>query len=309
MTDAAAPAPAADAIPRPPLSAQIYSAIVWGALVLILAWSFFPAEMDRLPELIDGADNMATLMGDFAEPSFRYWRDYLELMLETVQMAVWGSILAVILSVPFALLSSTNLVPWWVTFPMRRLMDAARAINELVFALIFVAAVGLGPLAGVLALVVHTTGTLAKLFSEAVEAIDPRPVEGIRATGASTLQEIVYGVIPQVLPLWISLSLYRFESNIRSATVLGFVGAGGIGISLYDAMRGFNFSATSAILLIIILVVSLFDILSSLLRRVVIDGEDHLPLVLYLVFLTAIIVTGELSLARVIDLNAWLFGT
>ena len=125
-------------------------------------------------------------------------------------------------------------MPWWVYQPVRRLMDAFRAINELVFAVLFVVAVGLGPFAGVMALFIHTTGILAKLFSEAVEAIDPRPVEGIRATGASKLQEVVYGVIPQVLPLWMSFSLYRFESNVRSATVLGLVGAGGIGQVLFE---------------------------------------------------------------------------
>ena len=107
-------------------------------------------------------------------------------------------------------------------------MDACRAINELVFAVLFVVAVGLGPFAGVMALFIHNTGILAKLFSEAVEAFDPRPVEGIRATGAS-VQEIIYGVIPQVMPLWLSYGLYRFESNVRGATVLGIVGAGGIG--------------------------------------------------------------------------------
>ncbi len=108
-------------------------------------------------------------------------------------------------------------------------MDTFRAINELVFAVLFVVAVGLGPFAGVMALFLHTTGTLAKLFSEAVETIDSRPVEGIRAIGASRIQQIIYGVIPQMLPPWISVSLYRFEVNVRAATVLGLVGAGGIG--------------------------------------------------------------------------------
>ena len=103
-------------------------------------------------------------------------------------------------------------------------MDALRATNELVFALMFVAAVGLGPMAGMLALWIHTTGILAKLFSEAVEAIDPRPVEGIRSTGTGVFDEIAYGVIPQVMPLWISYALYRFESNVRAATVVGIVG-------------------------------------------------------------------------------------
>ena len=111
-------------------------------------------------------------------------------------------------------------------------------------------------LAGVLALALNTGGVLAKLFAEAVEAIDPGPVEGVRATGASALQEVIFGVIPQVLPLWISYSLYRFESNVRSATVVGMVGAGGIGVILWEAIRGFQFAQTCALLIVIILVVS-----------------------------------------------------
>ncbi|TNY09194.1 PhnE/PtxC family ABC transporter permease, partial [Escherichia coli] len=103
---------------------------------------------------------------------------------------------------------AANITPAWVHQPVRRLMDACRAINEMVFAMLFIVAVGLGPFAGVLALAVHTTGTLAKLFSEAVEAIDPRPVEGIRATGAHKLVELLYGVLPQVMPLWLSFMLY-----------------------------------------------------------------------------------------------------
>lgn len=295
MTDAT---PQGITIPRRDLSTRIYGWFIWGGFAVMLIWSFVPAEIHRLTELATGASNMAELMGDFASPSFRYWRDWTELMIETVQMAIWGSLLSVILGVPFGLMSSANVVPAWVWFPTRRLMDALRAINELVFALIFVSAVGLGPLAGVLAITVHTTGVLAKLFSEAVEQIDPRPVEGIRATGASGIGEIIYGIIPQVMPLWISTALYRFESNIRSATVLGFVGAGGIGIALYDTMRSFDFGAVSGIMLIVILVVSLFDVLSQLLRRVVIDGENHGALIVFLGALAALTGFVELVLAR-----------
>ena len=122
-------------------------------------------------------------------------------------------------------------------------------------------------LAGILALFVHTTGTLSKLFSEAVEAIDPRPVEGIRATGANGVEDIIYGVIPQVLPLWISYSLYRFEANVRSASVVGMVGAGGIGMLLWDAIRGFQYGATATMLLVIIVTVSIVDLLSSVVRK------------------------------------------
>ncbi|MEO1471890.1 MAG: phosphonate ABC transporter, permease protein PhnE [Pseudomonadota bacterium] len=301
---ASLPAQASVAVPSKPLQAQVFDAFIWIALIAMLVWSFVPAEMNRLPELVTNSGNIGILAGDFFDPTFRYWRSYLDLMLETVQMAIWGSFLAVLFSIPFGLLSSSNIAPAWILFPVRRLMDSFRAINELVFALIFVAAVGLGPLAGVLALVIHTTGTLAKLFSEAVEAIDPRPVEGIKATGARQLHEIVFGVVPQVLPLWISFSLYRFESNVRSATVLGIVGAGGIGQSLSESLRGFDYAAASAILIIIIVTVSLFDIFSQLLRKVVIDGEDQVKFVAFSCALVAIFVLIELILADVITFAA-----
>lgn len=292
-------APARDLpIPGPTRKERAFDYLCWGGFVGLLVWSFTPAEMNRLGEVLSGGGNMGMLLADFLEPNFRYWRTYLDLMLETVQMAVWGSFLSVLLAVPFGLMSSTNVAPAWLPFPVRRLMDAFRAINELVFALIFVAAVGLGPLAGVLALAVHTTGTLAKLFSEAVEAIDPRPVEGIRATGANRLQEIIYGVIPQVLPLWISFSLYRFEANVRSATVLGIVGAGGIGMSLSESLRGFDYGSGAAILLIILATVSLLDVFGNYLRRVIIEGEQHGRFIAYSAFLLALVIAIEAVLTN-----------
>jgi phosphonate transport system permease protein len=127
--------------------------------------------------------------------------------------------------------------------------------------------VGLGPFAGVLALFVHTTGILSKLFSEAVEAIDPLPIEGIRSTGAGALDEIVYGIIPQVLPLWISYSLYRFESNVRSATVVGMVGAGGIGVVMWEIIRGFYYAETCAVLIMVVITVSVIDLVSAQIRK------------------------------------------
>jgi phosphonate transport system permease protein len=238
----------------------------WGLVLAVLGWSWEGAEIRPLA-LLAYAGNMASFAGDFFPPDFTDWRMYVEEMVITVQLAVWGTFLAVVFAVPLGILSSDNIVPWWVYQPVRRLMDACRAINEMVFAMLFVVAVGLGPFAGVLALFVHTTGVLAKLFSEAVEAIDPQPVEGIRATGAVALEEIIYGVIPQVLPLWISYSLYRFESNIRSATVVGMVGAGGIGVVLWELVRGFFYARTAAVMLIIIAVVVLFDLVSQNIRK------------------------------------------
>ncbi len=238
----------------------------WGLVLAILAASWKGADM-RPADLFRDAGNMATYASGFFPPNFGEWRIYLEEMLVTLQIAIWGTALAVLFAVPCGLLCSANVVPWWIYQPMRRVMDAARAINEMVFAMLFVVAVGLGPFAGVLALWIHTTGILAKLFSEAVEAIDPQPVEGIRSTGASALEEVVFGVIPQVLPLWISYSLYRFESNVRSATVVGMVGAGGIGVILWEIIRGFYYAETCAVMLIIVVTVSLIDLLSAQVRK------------------------------------------
>ena len=262
-------------ITHPPLHALAHPAgtkrsltwyLTWGFIVVLLAASWQGADM-RPVELFRDSSNMASYAADFFPPNFRQWRLYVDEMVVTLQIALWGTALAVITAVPMALLASSNIVPWWVYQPVRRLMDACRAINEMVFAMLFVVAVGLGPFAGVLALWIHTSGVLAKLFSEAVEAIDPQPVEGIRSTGASALHEIVYGVIPQVIPLWTSFTLYRFESNIRSASVVGMVGAGGIGVVLWEIIRGFQYAETCAVMIIIILSVSVIDLVSARIRQ------------------------------------------
>jgi phosphonate transport system permease protein len=257
-------------VPRHPFFGRMRG---WFTLLLVaglLAWSWAPVEMQKISLLVTDWRNMAEFAGGFAKPNFHDWDTYFWSMVETVQIAVWGTALAVLLGVPFAILSASNVSPQWIVQPVRRLMDAFRAINEIVFALLFVVAVGLGPLAGVLALAVHNIGIIAKLFSEAVEAIDPRPVEGIRSTGATRLQEVVHGVIPQVMPLWSSFALYRFETNVRSATVLGLVGAGGIGQPLYENIRSFAYAETAAIMIIIVLTVTLIDLLSAQVRKVLV---------------------------------------
>lgn len=254
-------------IPRPSLISRARGWITGLVILALLAWSWAPTEMYKAISLFTDWRNMAEFGSAFLKPNFRDWDVYVLSMVETVQIAIWGTALAVIIGTPFAILSSANVCPQWIVQPVRRLMDASRAINEIVFALLFVVAVGLGPLAGVLALAVHNIGIIAKLYSEAVEAIDPRPVEGIRATGASRLQEVIFGIIPQVMPLWSSYTLYRFETNVRSATVLGLVGAGGIGQPLYENIRSFAYAETAAIIIIVVLTVMLIDMLSAQIRR------------------------------------------
>jgi phosphonate transport system permease protein len=252
-------------MPAPPRT-PISTLLVWGLLLAVLAGSWTGADMRPL-DLWRDAGNMAQYARGFFPPDFHEWRYYLSELIITLQIALWGTALAIVGAVPLSLLASSNLTPAWVHQPVRRLLDACRSINEMVFALLFVVAVGLGPFAGVLALWVHTTGVLAKLFSEAVEAIDPQPVEGIRATGAHPLAEITFGVLPQVMPLWVSYALYRFESNVRSASVVGMVGAGGIGMVLWDVIRGFQYAQTAAVLLMLVVSVTVIDLISSRLRK------------------------------------------
>ncbi len=274
MTDAVDLTP-----PRRPLSAQMFDILLWGGVAILLIISFHPAEIDKFPMLFSSESRMGEFVGGFFAP-FRFWdpawtpidftgKDwglYTGKMWQTIQMALWGTALAIIVAIPLGLLASKNITPAWIQQPVRRVLDLIRSIPDLVVALIFITAVGLGPFAGVMAMMFNTGGVLAKLFSEAVEAIDKGPVEGVRATGAGRLHEIVWGVIPQVAPLWVSYALYRFESSSRAATVLGLIGAGGIGQVLLDSTQSFKYDETGCIVLVIVVAVSGIDLLSSAIR-------------------------------------------
>jgi phosphonate transport system permease protein len=256
--------------PLPPparsLGDRAFDIVVWGAVAALLVAGFHAAEIQKFGALVRGSANMRELGGEFVRPNFTDWRLYVAQMWLTLQMALWGTFLAIVLAVPLGLLAARNVTPVWLQQPVRRLLDLMRSVPDLVFGAIFVAAVGLGPFAGVMALAINTGGVLGKLFSEAVEAIDKAPVEAVRATGAWPLQEIVWGVIPQVAPLWTSYALYRFESNARSATVLSLIGAGGIGQALFDSIDSFAFDQTSAIIIVIVAAVSGIDLLSQAIR-------------------------------------------
>ncbi len=253
----------------PPLRSwrdRALDALIWGGLAILLVIGFRGAEIQKIGGVFTGSDNMRQLGAQFVRPDFQFWRLYLAQMWLTIQMALWGTFLAILLAAPLGLAAARNVAPIWLQQPVRRVLDVLRSVPDLVAGAMFVVAVGLGPLAGVLALTVNTAGVLGKLFSEAVEAIDRGPVEGVRATGAHPLQQIAWGVIPQVAPLWTSFALYRFEANARSATVLSLIGAGGIGQVLFDSINSFAFNQTSAIVIVIVVAVSGIDLLSQAIR-------------------------------------------
>jgi len=240
--------------------------LVWGGVIILLALAFHPVEIRKVSLLFSNSSNMRQFGADLLRPDFTYWGLYVSQMWLTVQIALWGTFLAVLIAIPFGLACARNVAPIWLQQPMRLLMNLLRSIPDLVIGMLFLVAVGPGPLAGVLAIALNTGAVLAKLFSEAVEAIEMGPVEGVRATGAVRIQEIAWGVIPQVAPLWTSYGLYRLESNARSATVLGLIGAGGIGQTLFETLNSFAYSQVAAIVLVIVVAVSLIDFLSQAIR-------------------------------------------
>jgi phosphonate transport system permease protein len=214
-------------------------------------------------------------MWDFITRLFPPDLSYLTLLggatVETIQIAIWGTLLAIILSIPLSFLGARNTTPHILVFHATRiLLNALRAINELVFALIFVSAVGLGPFAGVLAVALHATGMLAKFCAEEIEGVDKGQVEAQMATGASHMQVILYGVAPQIVPQFIGYAIYRLDVSIRSATVLGLVGAGGLGFSLIQTMKLFKYHQTATCILVIFLLVLISDWICGRLRRKVI---------------------------------------
>jgi phosphonate transport system permease protein len=206
---------------------------------------------------------------------------YFWAMIETVEMAIVALFISLIIAVPLSYTASRNileiLIPGEKIYHriLRKIIytfgqlvaNIFRSINELVWALIFVSAVGLGPMAGILALAFHTTGVLSKLLSEGNESIDPGPVKALTNSGSGFIKVIVYGIMPQTMPHFISMTLYRFESDVRSATVLGFVGAGGIGYYLFDKIRSFENSEVCTILIFIVITVWILDYISAYIRK------------------------------------------
>ena len=244
-----------------------------GEVSLTLLWERLPrfgSYFGRMvPELA-----WATLRDDLA---YWYWNGWhwLASLWQTLLIALYATMFGVVLAYVFSFLAARNLSPApWVSVAARRTLEVARTVPELVFAVLFVFAFGIGPLAGVLAIGLHSFGALGKLFGDVAENIDPEPLRGVRATGASWAQTMVYGATPQLAPDYLSYGLLRLEINVRAASILGFVGAGGIGQDLYRAIKNFDHTDISAIALMLIAAVMLIDAICGWLRGRVIGQES-----------------------------------
>lgn len=218
--------------------------------------------------LLEGGPSMMTLVGEMFPPDFSAFKSWLKPLVDTLAMSVAGTAIAVLFSIPLGLLAARNTSPHPVVYQLSRgLLNALRAIPELIMGIIFVAAVGFGALPGVLALGLHSIGMVGKFFAESIEHVDPAPVEAARSTGASPLQVVSHGILPQVFPQMADVSIYRWEYNFRASTVMGMVGAGGIGFELMSSLRIMQYQEVSAILLVILLMVTLVDGFSGFLRK------------------------------------------
>jgi phosphonate transport system permease protein len=268
---------------------QLYNIMLAGSLLVVVAWSWHSTEMS-LGKLMEGWGNMVTYIAGnpeiadsgFFPPDLTGSRlvKYLLSMLETVQMAFLALILSVLIAFPLSFFASRNTLEIMIPgkqglrsyvknaiyTSVRFFANLSRSINEIIWALLFVSAVGLGPMPGILALGIHTSGVLIKLFSEGIESIQQEPIDALNATGAGFIKVIRYAVCPQITPFFVSMTLYRLESDVRSATILGFTGAGGIGIYLFDKLKSYENQEVTTILIIIVVTVAVIDRISAVIR-------------------------------------------
>jgi phosphonate transport system permease protein len=228
-------------------------------------------------KIFHGLLRLRDIVGLMLPPNPETWARvhlYLTAMGQTLAIALLGTLLAAVLALPFGFLAARNIIPnIFVHFFTRRGLDTIRSVDTLIWALIWINVVGLGPFAGVLAIMSSDFGAFGKLISEAIETADSKPVDGIVSTGGRRVEVIRFGVVPQVLPIIISQILYFFESNVRSATIVGIVGAGGIGLHLNEQIRVLEWQQVSFLIVMVLVTVALIDALSQRLRAAVIGAR------------------------------------
>lgn len=245
-------------------SMMIQVALVFAAICIC----FLVTGMFDGGRLAEGLPAIGVLVSEMIPPDFTRWQQWIWPMVDTVAMSVAGTALAVAFSLPLAFLAARNTAPNRLVFSFARMtLNALRSIPELIMGIIFVAAVGFGMLPGVLALGLHSVGMVGKFFAEAIEHAHPAPIEAAQASGASGFQVITHGVIPQVFVQFTDVTMYRWEYNFRASTVMGMVGAGGIGTELVGSLRLLDYPQVLAILIVILVAVAIVDGLSGIIRK------------------------------------------
>lgn len=231
--------------------------VVYAASLLDFTWARFTVGIER------GGDFLARMV----PPDFSRWNLLAEGLVESLQIAIIASVVGVALSLPIGLMAARNLMPTFVTVPVRGFIAVARSFHPIIVAIVFVKAIGFGALAGILALILASIGFVAKLFAEAIEEISLKQVEAVRATGASFMGVVIMAVLPQVLARFIGFSTYQLDSNLRNSTMVGIVGGGGIGGTLFSAFQRFDYDFVAAILLCIIAMIMIGEVVATFLRR------------------------------------------
>lgn len=257
---------------RPPRERAMIAG-AWVAFAIFVFYCLARFDADPL-RVWNGLDRLGLIAGGLVPPSSGgAFPELFGALLESLAMAFLGTLIASIIAFILGFLGAKNVIPNWILhFSLRRHFDFLRRVDALVWALVYVRAVGLGPLAGILAIATSDIGTLSKLFSEAIENAERKQVEGVRASGAHGVLAMRFGILPQVLPVMLSNALYMFESNVRSATILGIVGAGGIGFQLSDRIRAHRWDEVGLIIIMIVIAVAVIDVLSHALRSRLIKG-------------------------------------
>ena len=242
----------------------------WIALAAYVVYAF--ARLDfSWPRFVTGLDNGARFIARMLPPRIAQPDSLLNGLVESLQNAILASSIGIVIALPIGLLAARNLMPPWVSWPARAVIALSRSFHPVIVAIVFVKAVGFGAIAGIGALVVGSVGFIGKLFAEAIEEISLKQVEAVRATGASFLNVIAYGVMPQVFGRFIGFATYQLDSNLRNSTMVGIVGAGGIGGTLFSAFQRFDYDFVAAILLSIIAMIMVGEVLATWVRKVFLE--------------------------------------
>ncbi|MCX7874245.1 MAG: phosphonate ABC transporter, permease protein PhnE [Caldimicrobium sp.] len=245
----------------------------WYVIISVIILYLFKISRVDVFSFISGFSYSWSLIKEMFPPNFSHFDKIIILTFETISIGFWGTVIGIIISFPLGLLSSRNLFQGLPYIISRGIINFLRAVPDIMFAMLFVIAFGLGPIPGILALSLSTVGLLGKFYSEAIESVDRKPVEALESTGSRKTGIIRYAIIPQVFPLFMGYNFYLLDHNIRVAMVLGLVGAGGLGLELYNEMRSFNYQRVSALLIIVCIVITLIDRISTKMSKDIIEGE------------------------------------